>query len=133
MTPQVDAAIATNTALKRNHLEIAGMQSSFSLTNLPGIVTSCLNNVPLLELFDRSMVTSRSQSGAKQTSGRRAPKTMRMTRNAALATSITELRKGAHLHILLAFGASRESRGITELSQMVVEYRIWILGTPFGQ
>jgi hypothetical protein len=47
MAPQVDAAIATNAALKRNHLEIAGMRSTFSLTNLPGSVTSCLNDVPV--------------------------------------------------------------------------------------
>jgi hypothetical protein len=47
MAPQVDAAIATNAALKRNHLEIAGMRSTFSLTNLPSSVTSCLNDVPV--------------------------------------------------------------------------------------
>jgi len=47
MAPQVDAAIATNAAFKRNHLEIAGMRSTFSLTNLLGSVTSCLNDVPV--------------------------------------------------------------------------------------
>jgi hypothetical protein len=43
----VDPKGTTNAALKRNHLEIAGMRSSFSLTNLPGSVTSCLNGVPV--------------------------------------------------------------------------------------
>jgi hypothetical protein len=47
MTPQVDAAIATNAAFKRNHLEIAGMRPSLSLTKLPASVTSCMNGVPV--------------------------------------------------------------------------------------
>jgi hypothetical protein len=57
MAPQVDAAIATNAALKRNNLEIAGMRSSFSLTNLPGRVTYCLNDVPVKGL-DESAATN---------------------------------------------------------------------------
>jgi len=52
MAPQVDAAIATNAALKRNHLEIAGMRSTFSLTNLPSSLTSCLNDVPVKGLYE---------------------------------------------------------------------------------
>jgi hypothetical protein len=52
MAPHVDVAIATDAALKRNHLEIAGMRSSFSVTNLSGSVASCLNDVPPFELFD---------------------------------------------------------------------------------
>lgn len=53
MTPQVDAAIATNAALNRNHLEIAGMRSPFSLTKLPASVTACPNDVPA-KGFDES-------------------------------------------------------------------------------
>ena len=43
-----------NAALKRNHLEIAGMRSTFSLTNLHGSVTSCLNDVPAKGLDERA-------------------------------------------------------------------------------